>query len=166
MTNFIVDVQYKKILDSNGYSLPMILKKAKLPPDIFNFEPVTIKKNQYYNFCNALGEVLSDYALIKLAKKEKARIPHCFNTCSLNLTKGCQTWSLMSLYPARESLAIHYIKNTNLSVEEIAFLLSYSEINSFLCALKISNIKSGLKNQPTPTLDKEPVKNLFVFLLV
>lgn len=101
MTNFIVDVQYKKILDSNGYSLPMILKKAKLPPDIFDFEPVTMKKNQYYNFCNALGEVLSDDALIKLATKEKVRIPHCFNTCSLNLTKGCQTWSLMSLYPAK-----------------------------------------------------------------
>lgn len=70
MTNFIVDVQYKKILDSNGYSLPMILKKAKLPPDIFDFEPVTMKKNQYYSFCNALGEVLSDDALIKLATKE------------------------------------------------------------------------------------------------
>nr|WP_081484523.1 helix-turn-helix transcriptional regulator [Lachnoanaerobaculum saburreum] len=41
------------------------------------------------------------------------------------------------LNSVRESLALNYIKSTNLSVEEISFLLSYNEVNSFLRAFKI-----------------------------
>lgn len=37
----------------------------------------------------------------------------------------------------REILAIHYINNTDMSTNDIAYLLGYSELNSFLRAFRI-----------------------------
>ena len=37
----------------------------------------------------------------------------------------------------REMLAIHYLRNTDISTNDIAFLLGYQEINSFLRAFTI-----------------------------
>ena len=37
----------------------------------------------------------------------------------------------------REMLAIHYLRNTDISTNDIAFLLGYQEINSFLRAFAI-----------------------------
>ena len=41
------------------------------------------------------------------------------------------------LNSTREMLAIHYIRNTEMSTNDIAFLLGYQEINSFLRAFAI-----------------------------
>ena len=46
------------------------------------------------------------------------------------------------LNSTREMLAIHYIRNTDISTNDIAFLLGYQEINSFLRAFKIWTGKS------------------------
>lgn len=42
----------------------------------------------------------------------------------------------------REILAIHYINNTDMSTNDIAYLLGYSELNSFLRAFSIWTGKS------------------------
>ena len=41
------------------------------------------------------------------------------------------------LSSTRETLAIHYIKNTDMSTRDIAYLLGYSEVNSFLRAFSV-----------------------------
>ena len=41
------------------------------------------------------------------------------------------------LNSTREMLAIHYLRNTDISTNDIAFLLGYQEINSFLRAFAI-----------------------------
>lgn len=41
------------------------------------------------------------------------------------------------LSSTRETLAIHYIKNTDMSTGDIAYLLGYSEVNSFLRAFSV-----------------------------
>ena len=38
------------------------------------------------------------------------------------------------LNSVREVMALHYIENTNISTADIAYLLGYSEVNSFLRA--------------------------------
>ena len=55
------------------------------------------------------------------------------------------------LNSTRESLAIHYIRNTDMTTNDIAFLLGYQEINSFLRAftiwtgMSISEYKNSIK---------------------
>ena len=39
-------------------------------------------------------------------------------------------------------MALYYVKNTNISTNDIAYLLSYAEINSFLKAFRIWTGKS------------------------
>ena len=46
------------------------------------------------------------------------------------------------LNSTREMLAIHYIRNTDIGTNDIAFLLGYQEINSFLRAFTIWTGKS------------------------
>lgn len=42
----------------------------------------------------------------------------------------------------RKAMALHYVKNTNISTNDIAYLLSYAEVNSFLRAFTIWTGKS------------------------
>ena len=46
------------------------------------------------------------------------------------------------LNSAREALAVHYIRNTEMSIADIAYLLGYAEQNSFLRAFTIWTGKS------------------------
>lgn len=46
------------------------------------------------------------------------------------------------LNSAREMLAIHYIRNTDMSAADIAYLLGYAELNSFLRAFTVWTGKS------------------------
>lgn len=46
------------------------------------------------------------------------------------------------LNSTRKVMALHYVKNTNMSTNDIAYLLSYTEINSFLRAFRIWTGKS------------------------
>jgi len=46
------------------------------------------------------------------------------------------------LNSAREILALHYINNTDMTTNDIAFLLGYAELNSFLRAFAIWTGKS------------------------
>lgn len=41
------------------------------------------------------------------------------------------------LNSTRETLAIHYIRNTDMTTNDIAYLLGYAELNSFLRAFTI-----------------------------
>ena len=41
------------------------------------------------------------------------------------------------LNSTRESLAVHYLSNTDITTNEIAFLLGYQELNSFLRAFSL-----------------------------
>ena len=42
----------------------------------------------------------------------------------------------------REIMALHYVKNTDMSTNDIAYLLGYAELNSFLRAFSIWTGKS------------------------
>ena len=46
------------------------------------------------------------------------------------------------LNSARETLAIHYVRNTDMSTADIAYLLGYAELNSFLRAFTVWTGKS------------------------
>ncbi len=70
MKHFIVDIAYKEILQAHGFSLSMILKKAGLPEDIFNSHTVTMTEDQYYKFCTAIGEIITEEKLIELATSD------------------------------------------------------------------------------------------------
>lgn len=83
---------------------------------------------------SALSELLSAGEPTIEAVAEK------LNMSKRNLQRKLQdenTGFQKQLNSVRESLALNYIKSTNLSVEEISFLLSYNEVNSFLRAFKI-----------------------------
>ena len=41
------------------------------------------------------------------------------------------------LNSTREMLAINYLKNTDMTTNDIAYLLGYQELNSFLCTFSI-----------------------------
>ena len=57
------------------------------------------------------------------------------------------------LNSTREMLAVHYIRNTEMTTNDIAFLLGYQEINSFLRAfaiwtgIGISEYKKSIENE-------------------
>ncbi|MGN1381477.1 MAG: helix-turn-helix domain-containing protein, partial [Eubacterium sp.] len=53
------------------------------------------------------------------------------------------------LNSSRESLAIHYIRNTDMSTADIAFLLGYAELNSFLRAFSVWTGKSVTEYRKT-----------------
>ncbi|WP_295360741.1 helix-turn-helix domain-containing protein [uncultured Pseudoramibacter sp.] len=41
------------------------------------------------------------------------------------------------LNSTRETLALHYVKNTDMPAHDIAYLLGYAEVNSFLRAFSV-----------------------------
>lgn len=58
MNHFIVDGRYKEILNHHGIDIGEVLKKAKLPGDIFSHKTITMKEEQYYSFLSAIDSVV------------------------------------------------------------------------------------------------------------
>jgi len=70
-----------------------------------------------------IEEVASDLGLSKRTLQRKLSEEHTTFQKQLNNT--------------REILALHYIKNTDMTTNDIAFLLGYAELNSFLRAFVV-----------------------------
>lgn len=77
MNKFIVDGQYKQLLNQNGFDTSKILKAAKLPENLFTKEQIRLNESEYYDLMNAI----SDYA------------PNEQNLANLSVYEGIETFS-------------------------------------------------------------------------
>ena len=163
MNRFIIDGRYADMLAWHGLDIEAVLRKAQLPGDAFKHKTVTMSEENYFRFLESVGSLAEDPELpirIATTNKIEAFSPPIFASyCSKNadicverlaryrrligpmvmrITKTEENTTFQKqLNSTREMLAIHYIRNTDMNTNDIAFLLGYQEINSFLRAFSI-----------------------------
>lgn len=136
MNHFVVDGRYEDLLKYCGLDPEAVLKKAQLPEDIFRRKSVTMKEGEYYRFMEAISKLSTDSQLpIRMSTMnqiESFSPPIFASWCSRN-----DTTFQKQLNNTREILAIHYIRNTDMTTNDMAYLLGYAELNSFLRAFTV-----------------------------
>lgn len=57
MNHYIIDGRYKELLKFFSIDIEAVLKKARLPEDIFNHKIIKLKEVEYYRFLTAIGDI-------------------------------------------------------------------------------------------------------------
>lgn len=127
MNKFIVDGRYAELLNSYGIRVEEALRKAELPGDAFCHKAPVMEEEAYYRFMDAAGSLITDPQIpVQIACR----------TLQRKLSEE-QTTFQKQLNNTREMLALHYIRNTDISTNDIAYLPGYQELNSFLRAFAV-----------------------------
>ena len=88
MKHFPLDQNYASLLKSQGISVEELLKRAKLPLDLFQRENPCVTSGEYYGFMKAIEDLVSDQTMpIALATAENIETisPPIFGAyCSAN----------------------------------------------------------------------------------
>lgn len=88
MQKYIVDGQYKQILEANGVKLSEALKKAQLPAGLFLNDKVLMTSDEYFRFMEAIGSLIPDaetYIRLSTAEGIETFTPPIFAAyCSTN----------------------------------------------------------------------------------
>lgn len=147
MKHFPLDKNYASLLKSYGISIDELLKRAQLPLDLFMRKNPCVTAEEYYRFMKAIEDIVSDKKmpiLLATAENIETITPPIFGAyCSANARecikriKEEDTTFQKQLNHVRELLAKNYIQNTELSSEDIAYLLGYQDLNSFFRAFSL-----------------------------
>lgn len=165
MRHFPLDKNYATLLKAHGISVEELLKRAKLPLDIFSKENPCISSKQYCQFMKAIEDIVSDKSMpVVLATAENIETisPPIFGAyCSAN---GKECINRIAQYKA---LAGAVIFDVNENVNEITVTISGEEnielpeiIVGIEMVLLTNLMQKATKEHIIPT--KVTVKNSFL----
>lgn len=70
--HFIIDGRYEDLLRYYGLDPHAVLRRAELPADILNHDPINMKEDQYYRFVQAIDDLKPyDDLAVKMASADQ-----------------------------------------------------------------------------------------------
>lgn len=161
---FILDKKYSDLLEKLGLNTQEVLKKAQLPQDLLNRKSPVMTIEEYIRFMESIKELSKNdsnsarvrSSLIELLPAGEGSIDNVASKLGLSKRtlqrklKEEDTTFQKQLNHIRELLARHYLKNSDMTSDDIAYLLGYQDLNSFVRAfnvwtgMTVSEYKRGL----------------------
>ncbi len=141
---FYLDIGWQVLLKDLGIQSNNVLRRAKLPDDLFQREKYELTTEQYFHFWNALeteaGNAMFPLQIIEKVSTESFNPPLFAALCSTNLMQATQRLSKYKLLVAPMHLDIQIGKQSEMTISpywlsaqtEIPYSLQVTEIALFL----------------------------------
>lgn len=126
-SGFPVDPNYAKLLREQGLSIAEILRRARLPENLFPRRDAALSTEEYLRFMTSSEDAAQGTDLSIRLADHPAELPEEGTTFQKQLNH------------TRALLAKNYLKKTALASEDIAFLLGYQDVTSFFRAFSLWN---------------------------